>query len=402
VLADGVDRKAERRLPIASKLVGSIHRSLFRLLHSNRLLYNACWEDPRIDRSLFGIEPGSRVLVITSAGCNALDYLLDDPAEVVAVDINRRQSALLDLKLALIRRGDYEDLFTVFGSGYHRQFESLLKSLKPYLPGYAWEFWQKRTGYFSGNAARRSFYYHGVAGEIAWVMRNVLVRVNRRVRDAIFELFSSKSLSEQVYAYERIEPFLFGSLTSGLLRQPLVMAMLGVHHTQLVMIQREFEGGIPDYLREKLHRVFTEIPIGENYFWLVYLTGSYTQACCPNYLKEENFGVLQSRVDRVRVVSSSVTELLRRETQPFTHLALLDHQDWLAANDAGALDEEWRALMDNAVRGTRILLRSAGLALDFAPAWLWNKIAFYPERTAALHSFDRVGTYGSVHLGEVL
>ena len=89
------------------RVLHGIHQLCFGTMHRHRLLYNACWEDPRLDRALFQIQPDSRVLVITSAGCNALDYLLDDPAEVVAVDVNPRQNALLELKLALIRRGDY-------------------------------------------------------------------------------------------------------------------------------------------------------------------------------------------------------------------------------------------------------------------------------------------------------
>ena len=76
---------------------------VFRLVHENNLVYNTCWEDPRLDREAMGLSGEDRVLVITSAGCNALDYVLDEPAEVVAVDMNPRQNALLELKLAGIR-----------------------------------------------------------------------------------------------------------------------------------------------------------------------------------------------------------------------------------------------------------------------------------------------------------
>jgi S-adenosylmethionine-diacylgycerolhomoserine-N-methlytransferase len=44
----------------------------------------------------------SSVVMITSAGCNALDYLLDDPARIHAIDVNFRQNALLELKQTLI------------------------------------------------------------------------------------------------------------------------------------------------------------------------------------------------------------------------------------------------------------------------------------------------------------
>ena len=34
--------------------------------------------------------------------------------------------------------------------------------------------------------------------------------------------------------------------------------------------------------------MMTELPIGDNYFWRIYITGSYTLHCCPNYLRREH------------------------------------------------------------------------------------------------------------------
>ena len=86
-------------------LLSRLQDRLFGLMHGNRLIYNACWEDPRIDRALLGLGPDSTVVAITSAGCNVLDYLLDGPAAIQAVDVNFRQNAILSLKMALLRTG---------------------------------------------------------------------------------------------------------------------------------------------------------------------------------------------------------------------------------------------------------------------------------------------------------
>lgn len=386
---------------LPQRIFRGVHQLCFGALHRHRLLYNACWEDPRLDRQLFQIQPGDRVLVITSAGCNALDYLLDDPAEVVAVDMNPRQNALLELKLALIRRGDYEDLFAVFGQGVHRDFRGLLAAIRHDLPPYARAYWEDKQGYFNGRWLRRSFYYHGTAGEVAWLVRSLLLGLNRRVRQWVLDLFEAGSLEEQSALYRRLEPALLGVLNRSLLRQPLVLAMLGVHRSQLALIEQEHPGGVPDYLVAKLRRVFTQTPMRENYFWRVYMQGSYTRDCCPNYLKAENFLALRERVHRVRVVTGSLTDFLRADAGRFNHATLLDHQDWLAWRDPAALDAEWRALLDRSTERARILLRSAGKVLDFLPAWLHDRLRFVPERTTPLHLLDRVGTYGSLHLAEV-
>ena len=77
---------------------------VFQLIHMRNLVYNTCWEDPRLDRQALEIGPQDNVLVITSAGCNALDYALTGPNHVYAVDMNPRQNALLDLKIAGIKQ----------------------------------------------------------------------------------------------------------------------------------------------------------------------------------------------------------------------------------------------------------------------------------------------------------
>jgi S-adenosylmethionine-diacylglycerol 3-amino-3-carboxypropyl transferase len=82
----------------------------FGLVYRNNLIYNQCWEDPAVDQQALALGPADRVLVITSAGCNALDYALSGAA-VLAVDANPRQNHLLELKLAGLRALDYEAFF---------------------------------------------------------------------------------------------------------------------------------------------------------------------------------------------------------------------------------------------------------------------------------------------------
>jgi S-adenosylmethionine-diacylglycerol 3-amino-3-carboxypropyl transferase len=81
---------------------------------------------------------------------------------------------------------------------------------------------------------------------------------------------------------------------------------------------------------------------------------------------------------------------------------LLDHQDWLAWHDPKALEEEWRLILQNSASGSKILMRSAGTDINFLPHSAKSSLRFFPHLTDALHAQDRVGTYGSLHLAEVL
>src|SRR5262245_63954234 len=99
------------------KLCDAISSQCFNWVHRNNLVYNTCWEDPRLDRQALNLGPDDVVVVITSAGCNALDYALLGPRAIHAVDLNPRQNALLELKMAGIRSLEFETFFDLFGRG---------------------------------------------------------------------------------------------------------------------------------------------------------------------------------------------------------------------------------------------------------------------------------------------
>lgn len=149
--------------------LSKISNSVFQNIHTNNLIYNTCWEDPRCDRQLLELKPDSRVVMITSAGCNALDYALDNPAEIHCVDMNLRQNALLDLKKATFEKGSHEDLFQMFGNGVHHEVQDFYKeSLRPILPEYAQKYWDDKVNFFIGKGVRKSFYWHSTSGLFAW------------------------------------------------------------------------------------------------------------------------------------------------------------------------------------------------------------------------------------------
>ena len=393
-------KESPSRRPV--HLLKSAHDMVFRHVHNSNLIYNTAWEDPRLDRQLMKLDRDSRVVVITSAGCNALDYLLDDPAEIHAVDMNYRQNALLEFKQALIRKGDFKELFEMFGFGSHPEHVRVYHSVRETLSEPARKFWDKRIGFFNPDSLKKSFYYHGTSGIAAWVMGNTLFKLRPNVKNFAACLLDARSLQEQRSAYELFEREIWGPFSNWLLRQPALMTLRGVPRPQIRLIQDSYPGGLTTYVKDKLRHVFTELPIEDNYFWRVYMTGSYTLGCCPNYLKQENFATLRSRVNRLKSYTTTVSNFLREHPGAYTHFVLLDHQDWLAAHDTAALLEEWELILANSARGARILMRSAGINIDFVPESIRARLRFFPERTEALHQLDRVGTYGSLHFAEVI
>jgi S-adenosylmethionine-diacylglycerol 3-amino-3-carboxypropyl transferase len=382
------------------KISHKAHDLLFKTVHSRSLIYNTSWEDPRIDRQLLELDAQSRVVMLTSAGCNTLDYLLDSPQEINAIDVNPRQNALLQLKLALIERGEFDDLFAMFGRGAHPNYRQIYRDVRSHLSQQSREFWDTKIRYFNANSKKRSFYYYGTSGLFAWLM-SLYFKKYPKIRTELLNLLDAQSLDEQAVIYDRLEPLLWGKTVSWLIRQPFTMSLLGVPRPQSRLITEQYPGGMLGYLSDKIKHVCTSVLIQDNYFWRVYLTGSYTETCCPNYLKQENFDHLRNNGSRIHVHNSTITNFLKHNPGEYTHFILLDHQDWLAQHDPEALEEEWQLILQNSRPGSKILMRSAAMQVEFIPEAAQAALRFFPELTNRLHLRDRVGTYGSLHFAEV-
>lgn len=373
----------------------------FNWVHHSHLIYNTSWEDPRIDRQLLQLDQNSRVLMITGAGCNALDYLLDSPARIDTVDINFRQNALLQLKMTLIQETCFGNLFEVFGKGYSNAYRDIYASIRSALTEDAQTFWDQKIKYFSASKRfRKSFYYQGTTGTFAWLFKNHFFQRRKSLEQYAMHLIDAEDLETQKNIYAQIAPLLYTGSFRWILKQPAILALLGVPRSQMRLLHEQYPGGLSCYFENKTRQMATEVNFKDNYFWRVYFTGSYSQCCCPNYLKEENFDLLRANLGRIRIHTQSVSDFLKSNSGVYTHFVLLDHQDWLVGSDE--LKEEWDLILRNSQRGSKILMRSAGLTLDFLPKRVQGAIRFFPELTDPLHKQDRVGTYGNLHLAEVI
>ncbi|MCA9190875.1 MAG: BtaA family protein [Planctomycetales bacterium] len=380
---------------------------VFQFVHGNNLVYNTCWEDPRLDRQALNLTSDDRVLVITSAGCNALDYALAGPAHVHAVDMNPRQNALLDLKIEAIRKLEFSDFFQFFGQGYHPRAAELYRAaLRPGLAEWSQGYWDKFIRFFDN--PKRTFYYRGTSGAFARGIRYYIDRVSK-LRQEVSDLLQCKTLEEQRQVYDRIEERFWSRAMKFALNRDTTLSLLGVPKAQRQQIEKQYPGGILAFIRDSMEAVFAKLPIHDNYFWRVYITGSYTPDCCPEYLKPENFHKLkETRVSQVTTHTDSVQGFLEKGHEPISRFILLDHMDWLSDHFFPLLELEWNAILKRAAPRTRILWRSGGLKTDFIDrvkvdfrgheTALTSLLQFDEQLASQLHALDRVHTYGSFYI----
>jgi S-adenosylmethionine-diacylglycerol 3-amino-3-carboxypropyl transferase len=382
-------------------LAHTINEKIFSRIHGNTLVYNTCWEDPRCDRAMLQINERSRVVVLTSAGCNALDYLLDNPQDINCVDLNPRQNALLQLKVAMLQGTDHATLFDFFGNGASTQAKAVLERVSPLLPdSYSQQYWQRNVDYFAGKGLRPSFYWRGSSGTVAWLVRKWL-QTQPEARRIAQQLFEADSLETQRTWYAELEPRFLNRFVRWFVQQHVVQSMLGVPKSQQQLAAAYFDDGMVGYVRHCLRHVFTTLPVRDNYFWMLYFYGKYTPECCPNYLRPENFDLLRERSVRLKTHTTSLSGFLKANPGQYTHFILLDHQDWLAAHLQPALKEEWELILANSAPDAKVLLRSAAFDIDFIPEFARQRIAFDRPAAEASEKQDRVGTYASTWFGTI-
>lgn len=386
----------------------------FHAIHSRNLVYNTCWEDPRLDRQALKLSSDDRVMVITSAGCNALDYALDGPQRIDAVDLNPLQNALLDLKIACIRTLDYEQFFALFGHGKLPQWDRIYhRKVRPALNFGARAVWDQRLKFFNGQTRRSSFYYFGTSGYFAWCIGHYLRSVSK-VGDSLVRIANATSIDDQrmIYDADQVRDAIWRPMLKWAIGRDTTMSLLGVPRTQRLQLERDYCGGIRQFVIDRLEYVLTQLSLADNYFWRVYLFGQYTPECCPEYLKESNFNRLRDGlVDRIHTHTDSVQQFLEKSSHAVSRFILLDHMDWLSNHRRDALFAEWQSIIDRATDDARVLWRSAALKVDFIDpievkvrnerVRVGELLRYDREISDQLHPTDRVQTYGSFSVADI-
>lgn len=376
-----------------------LREHLFNRVHQQELIYNACWEDPRCDRALLDIQPDSRVITITSAGCNAFDYILDSPQAIYCLDTNPRQNALMELKMAVFSEASFDDLDQLFGNGYHAHAWELYRQLlRPALSNTAQQFWDQKMSYFTDKNRRGSFYFYGMAGQFAWYF-NQYLRTRPKLYRASRQLLQAKSLEEQAERYYKLEPRLIPGVVQWLLNRQAILSMLGVPPAQRRLMQLAYPGGLAGYIKSCLRRVFTQTYLPHNYFWYLYMTGQYPPEHRPNYLQPYHFNTIKCQLGKIQLRTASITDFLKAEPCQYTHFILLDHQDWLAERQPRALQAEWDLIAENSAPAARTLMRSAAPEVHFLPSTAYEHFHFQKLKPGEEPHSDRVGTYQSTYLG---
>lgn len=197
----------ESNLPLPSFLY---QKRLWRIPYDPKLkkhsqftnyIYAFTWEDPREDQKILNISKDDVMLVISSAGDNALSYAISShPSRIHCVDLNPCQNHLLELKLAALVSLDYQDIWKLFGLGKHPNFQILLREkLSPHLSSHALQFWVQNAGHFEPKG--KGLYETGYSGWAMKLARWVFSAMG--VSKEVQQMCSATTIDAQVKIWEK-------------------------------------------------------------------------------------------------------------------------------------------------------------------------------------------------------
>ncbi len=393
-------------------LAEKISMKVFTSVHGNNLVYNTCWEDPRLDKQVLNLTPDDNVFVITSAGCNALSYAIGGAKHVYCADMNYRQNATLELKIAGIKELDYEEFFKLFGEGRLPGVKQIYRDkLRRHMSEQSQQYWDQYITKFFDNP-HKTFYFCGTSGFLAkWINTYVNIRGMRKKLDA---LINAKDLEEQKEIWNSVRNKFWSPLMRFVINRDTTMSMVGVPKDQRKQIEKTY-GQLVPFVQECLDTIFGVLPINDNYFWRVYTTGCYTKECCPEYLTREGFDILKAgAVDNVTAYTCTAEQFLRKNPDvKISKFILLDHMDWLSDKFYQGLVDEWDAILQTATPHARVLWRSGGLdtskylnnvpiKLNGQEKKLGDILEYHLDEAQELHKLCRVHTYGSFYIADLL
>lgn len=308
------------------------------------LVYNYAIEDTVVDRKLLGIGVQDTILILTSGGDAVLSLLLDNPRVIYSVDMNPVQNYLLEFKMACMRKYSHAEYFKIFNNGNEKLFLRGKEEVFSYLSSRAREYWS------DGEAERAisNFRYYGTMGKCTRIVRRIVPKL-------LLQLLDQPDLESQRHFYMKNRNAIRKSVSNRMLFvkvfEKYFLRCWGVPYTQLQrgLSLQEFFLSFLEYHAYNIHAK-------SNPFCRLWLGERMDSDVCFDYMREENFNVIKSRLDRVVIRYGDLISVLKSlPDQEISKWILLDHMDWLSPD---AIQEEFSEVQRVSKKEHAILWRS--------------------------------------------
>jgi S-adenosylmethionine-diacylglycerol 3-amino-3-carboxypropyl transferase len=328
----------------------------------DRLYFAQVREDPCLEIEALAAGAADTVVVVSSGGCTALSLLAAGAGKVVAVDLNRTQNHVVELKLAAISELSAEDA-TRFLGGWPATAESRRATyarLRPRLTPAARLHWDARRVQITGGVITA-----GVSERfIGAIMR--VVRTTIHPPGRVRRLLACRTLEEQQRLYETE----WNSRRWRLLFSALLNRVVFRKTYSPEFFQHVDNPSFARHFYSLAEHSLTRVPIATNYFVHQMLTDFYPEGVpggLPPYLDQEYFAALGGAAARLTMVDGSYGDYLKTcAGRSLDGFALSNICEWLTAEQT---DELLTEIVRTARPGARLVLRNFVGWTDLPAKW---------------------------------
>ncbi len=252
--------------------------------------YANCWEDADILGKALSPKAGSKILSIGSAGDNSFSMLCFDPELVVAVDINKTQLYLIELKKIIIQEFDYEQVVSFLGFRESKNRLAIFDKIKSKLSAETRQYWEQNIAQIERgviNEGKFEKYFQLFAKRILPFIHS---------KKTVEGLLSQKSEAEQIAFYNEKWNTWRWRLLFKIFFSKYVMGKYGRDPEFL----KQVKVSVGEFIFQRAEKHLKSTHAQQNFILRYNLTGSFG-SLLPNYLEPKNFDKIKQNLSKLHI-----------------------------------------------------------------------------------------------------
>lgn len=252
--------------------------------------YSNCWEDANVLLEGLKPVPGDKILSIGSAGDNSFSLLINEPELVVAVDINKIQLNLIELKKISIQLLAYDEVLALLGFTESKRRIQTFNSIADNLSEDARKYWLNNL-----SKIERGIIHEGKFEKYFQLFSSKILPFIHN-KNTVESLLGNKSAEEQQLFFAKHWNTWRWRLLFKLFFSKYVMGKLGRDPEFL----KEVEVPVSSFILNKAAIHLQSKLAQQNVILRYALTGSFG-SLLPHYLEPVNFAKIKSNMHKLHL-----------------------------------------------------------------------------------------------------
>jgi len=352
--------------------------------------YSQCWEDSRVLLSALQISQNDVVLSITSGGDNTLAILTQKPEKVVSVDLNNSQNYLLELKLAAIKKLNYQDFLEFLGVKDSSQRTELFKRIQESLSFEARQWWQDHVCLIEKGVINSGRFEKFLQIFAKFVLPAI------HSKKTVYEFLNISDLSQQRNFYNHTWNnwrwgFFFKVFSSRIILKKFAR--------QKGIFKYADEPDVGKIYFQRFQKNLQNISVKDNYFVRYCFTGLYDLSSLPPYLEDKNKDLLKDSKTPIDIVTDSVFEYLKKT--PDNYFSKFNLSDIFESLSNEENNDLWAEIMRTA-KNNAVVTYWNNLVERKYPDYLSKNISDDKNTAERLCKADRAPFYGNFYINKIV